>query len=131
MFLGKRSDLTLERNRLVAVFLRKLEYFDGVLFLTTNLVGHLDEAILNRIHLALTYESLDRNARRTILAQFLKMTGTDRDQPNLSAEEVERLAQIQLNGRQVSVYATDKDLCLRMICSRSRIPSPSPMPWSL
>ena len=39
VFLQRRAELTLERNRLVAVFLRKLEYYDGVLFLTANLVG--------------------------------------------------------------------------------------------
>jgi hypothetical protein len=30
VFLQERSQLTLERNRLVPIFLRKLEFFDGV-----------------------------------------------------------------------------------------------------
>ncbi|KAK5080063.1 hypothetical protein LTR64_008773 [Lithohypha guttulata] len=47
VFLQRRAELTLERNRLVAVFLRKLEHFDGILILTTNLVDHFDGAILD------------------------------------------------------------------------------------
>lgn len=31
----------------MAVFLRKLEYYDGVLFLTTDLAHQFDDAILN------------------------------------------------------------------------------------
>lgn len=64
VFFQKSAELTLEQNRLVAVFLRKLECFDCILFLTTNLVYQLDDAILNRIHLVMKYEQLDRDARR-------------------------------------------------------------------
>jgi hypothetical protein len=42
------------------VFLRMLEYYNGVLFLTTNRVGVLDEAIKSRVHLHLRYNQLDR-----------------------------------------------------------------------
>ena len=94
MFLQKRSELTPERNRLVAAFLRKLEYFDGILFLTTNLVYRFDDAILNGIHLVMKYEELDRGARRTIMNQFLEMASTD-----FGDEDLGRLAEIKLNGR--------------------------------
>lgn len=104
VFLQKRSDLTLERNRLVAIFLRKLEYFDGILFLTTNLVHQFDEAILNRIHLVLKYDDLDKDARGNILVHFLKRARTDRGPPNLSDEDLERLVKVKLNGRQVSLH---------------------------
>lgn len=90
MFLQKRSELTLERNRLVAVFLRKLEYFDGILFLTTNLVYQFDEAILNRIHLVMKYEELNRDARRTIMVRFLKMASSNRGPPSLGEEDLDR-----------------------------------------
>jgi hypothetical protein len=99
MFLQKRSELTLKRNRLVAVFLRKLEYFDGILFLTTNLVYQFNDTILNRIHLVMKYEELDRGARRTIMIQLLGMASADFDD-----EDLVRLAEVKLNGRQVSLY---------------------------
>ncbi|KAG7287269.1 hypothetical protein NEMBOFW57_006776 [Staphylotrichum longicolle] len=40
------------------VFLRVLEYYSGILFLTTNRVGALDEAFKSRIHLSLYYPPL-------------------------------------------------------------------------
>jgi hypothetical protein len=42
----------------VLVFLRVLEYYDGLLFLTTNRPGALDEAFKSRIHLTLYYPPL-------------------------------------------------------------------------
>jgi hypothetical protein len=39
MFSCSNALLCLERNRIVAIFLRKLKYFDGILFLTTNHVA--------------------------------------------------------------------------------------------
>lgn len=41
------------------VFLRVLEYYSGVLFLTTNRVGTIDEAFKSRIHVSLYYKDLD------------------------------------------------------------------------
>ena len=40
--------LDLVQNAIVAEFLRTLEYFDGLLFLTTNRMNGVDEAILAR-----------------------------------------------------------------------------------
>jgi hypothetical protein len=51
----------------MAVFLRKLEYFDGILFLITNLIYQFNDAILNKIHLVMKYEELDKGIRRTIM----------------------------------------------------------------
>lgn len=42
------------------VFLRALEYYSGILFLTTNKVGKFDEAFVSRIHQAIEYPALDR-----------------------------------------------------------------------
>ncbi|KAF2187037.1 P-loop containing nucleoside triphosphate hydrolase protein [Zopfia rhizophila CBS 207.26] len=58
IFLEQRSLEDLERNALVSVFLRALEYHEGVLILTSNRVGTFDEAFNSRIQLALHYPSL-------------------------------------------------------------------------
>ncbi|KAJ0106751.1 hypothetical protein J7T55_001275 [Diaporthe amygdali] len=58
LFLAKRDIGDLVRNSLVSVFLRVLDYYDGVLFLTTNRVGIVDEAFRSRIHLSLYYPAL-------------------------------------------------------------------------
>lgn len=42
------------------VFLRVLEYYNGILFLTTNRVGTLDEAFKSRIHMSLYYPPLEK-----------------------------------------------------------------------
>ncbi|KAI4681771.1 uncharacterized protein J4E84_007367 [Alternaria hordeiaustralica] len=60
VFISQRDKNDLQRNALVSVFLRMLEYYNGVLFLTTNRVGVLDEAIKSRVHLHLRYNQLDR-----------------------------------------------------------------------
>lgn len=55
-FLLRFCDLT--RNALI-VFLRVLEYYAGILFLTTNRIGDFDEAFASRIHMSLHYPELD------------------------------------------------------------------------
>ncbi|KAK8127897.1 hypothetical protein PG984_009005, partial [Apiospora sp. TS-2023a] len=59
VFLAKRSRDDVKRNGLVSVFLRTLEYYQGILFLTTNRVGSIDDAFRSRLHLTLYYPKLD------------------------------------------------------------------------
>ncbi|KAJ4322448.1 hypothetical protein N0V84_004804 [Fusarium piperis] len=59
VFLGERTKEDLQRNALVAVFLRVMEYYAGILFLTTNRVGDFDEAFTSRIHISLYYPELN------------------------------------------------------------------------
>ncbi|KAJ8115047.1 hypothetical protein ONZ43_g4759 [Nemania bipapillata] len=54
----ERGGDNLERNAIVGVFLRTLEYYSGILFLTTNRVGALDEAFRSRVHISLWYPYL-------------------------------------------------------------------------
>ncbi|RFU73851.1 hypothetical protein TARUN_8396 [Trichoderma arundinaceum] len=58
VFITQRDRKDLERNALVSVFLRMLEYYNGILFLTTNRPGVLDEAVKSRVHLNLHYNFL-------------------------------------------------------------------------
>jgi hypothetical protein len=50
-------DNDLEHNAIVAEFLRTLEYFNGLLFMTTNRVGDVDDAILSRCIATIQYET--------------------------------------------------------------------------
>ncbi|KAJ5701520.1 P-loop containing nucleoside triphosphate hydrolase protein [Penicillium malachiteum] len=56
----------LKRNALVSVFLRVLDYYSGILFLTTNRVGIIDEAFKSRIHISLYYPHLDEHQSKRI-----------------------------------------------------------------
>jgi hypothetical protein len=76
VFLEQRTLTDLDRNALVSVFLRVLEYYEGILILTSNRVGTFDEAFKSRIQLALHYESLNKSQRRTIWKNFLDRLGT-------------------------------------------------------
>ncbi|KAH0437315.1 AAA family ATPase [Colletotrichum camelliae] len=60
VFLAERTKEDFVRNGLVAVFLRVLEYYSGILFLTTNRVGDFDEAFTSRIHMSLYYPELSK-----------------------------------------------------------------------
>ncbi|KAI1779542.1 P-loop containing nucleoside triphosphate hydrolase protein [Hypoxylon cercidicola] len=62
---------TTERNALVSVFLRVLEYFQGILILTTNQIALFDIAIQSRIHIAIKYTELDKEQVQKIFMQFL------------------------------------------------------------
>ncbi|KAH8793755.1 hypothetical protein F5882DRAFT_516145 [Hyaloscypha sp. PMI_1271] len=53
VLLEQRSSQDIHRNALVCVFLRTLEYYQGIMFLTTNRVGQIDDAIASRIHFKL------------------------------------------------------------------------------
>ncbi|KAF7527700.1 hypothetical protein G7054_g10370 [Neopestalotiopsis clavispora] len=66
VFITQRSKEDLRRNALVSVFLRMLEYYNGVLFLTTNRPGVLDEAVKSRVHLSLRYEALTLEQTKAI-----------------------------------------------------------------
>ncbi|KAK6085114.1 AAA family ATPase [Seiridium cupressi] len=71
VFLEQRGLSDLDRNALVSVFLRVLEYFEGILVLTSNRVGTFDEAFKSRIQLALHYPNLNVPQRRKIWRTFL------------------------------------------------------------
>ncbi|KAE8321383.1 hypothetical protein BDV39DRAFT_17554 [Aspergillus sergii] len=66
VFLSQRSHSDLQRNALVSVFLRVLEYYSGIIFLTTNRVGNIDEAIKSRLHMSLYYPPLNANQTQAI-----------------------------------------------------------------
>ncbi|KAH6987874.1 P-loop containing nucleoside triphosphate hydrolase protein [Ilyonectria sp. MPI-CAGE-AT-0026] len=107
VFLEARCANDIARNRIVSIFLRTLEYYEGILFLTTNRVKNMDPAFQSRIHMSLEYPSLDAAAREAIWRGFLGRT------VNLDAKvegeaahaisdaEIKDLARLELNGRQI------------------------------
>ncbi|CAE6409337.1 unnamed protein product [Rhizoctonia solani] len=75
VFLEARSNHELQRNALVSVFLRVLEYHSGVLILTTNRIRSFDDAFLSRFSVALRYPDLDRESRKVLWSKFLLLAG--------------------------------------------------------
>ncbi|KAE8452952.1 hypothetical protein EG329_012139 [Mollisiaceae sp. DMI_Dod_QoI] len=104
VFLEERSLSDLKRNALVSVFLRVLEYYDGILILTSNRVGTFDEAFKSRIQLALYYEDLSTPQRRKIWRNFFNRL-RDLGETNINYDDIndnfDDLAKIIMNGRQI------------------------------
>lgn len=73
VFLAERRKEDVQRNALVSVFLRALEYYTGILFLTTNRVGTIDEAFRSRIHMTLYYPPLNISQTKAIWEDNLDM----------------------------------------------------------
>ncbi|KAK4075682.1 hypothetical protein Trihar35433_2242 [Trichoderma harzianum] len=73
VFLAARTKEDFVRNGLVAVFLRVMEYYAGILFLTTNRVGDFDEAFTSRIHISLYYPELDAGKTLEVFDNNLAM----------------------------------------------------------
>ncbi|KAL9018312.1 MAG: hypothetical protein Q9185_004415 [Variospora sp. 1 TL-2023] len=70
IFLERRQTRDLARNGLVSAFLRRMEYFKGLLFLTTNRVGQIDDAFISRVHVAIGYKPLSGEDRKRIWHGF-------------------------------------------------------------
>lgn len=60
IFLERRGQKEIVRNAMVGVIMRLIEYYQGVLFLTSNRVACFDEAFYSRITVALKYDPLTR-----------------------------------------------------------------------
>lgn len=100
--------------------LRALEYYVGIIFLTTNLLEDIDHAFLSRIHMHLKYPDLSTSSRLAIWKDILHQKPdffetNDSQQPTsrgegndgvlasveISDEDLHKLACWQLNGREI------------------------------
>ncbi|KAJ5790220.1 uncharacterized protein N7518_007231 [Penicillium psychrosexuale] len=103
VFLEKRTIHDIHRNALVSIFLRLLEYFQGILFLTTNRVETFDDAFQSRIHVALRYGDLTVKAKRSIWKMFIERVRAIEGVhiASFSEEDYDMLSRHTLNGRQI------------------------------
>ncbi|KAI5457607.1 hypothetical protein BGZ63DRAFT_427648 [Mariannaea sp. PMI_226] len=101
VLLCKRKSSEMERNAVVAVFLRKIEYLQGVLFLTTNRRQDFDDAFKSRIHLTVSYPDLSEAAQSAIWKRLIA-TNRDINVDDLWVDEAyEALGKLGLNGRTI------------------------------
>lgn len=121
VFMAERNPNDIRRNELVSIFLRELEYFRGIIFLTTNLYHTIDAAFRSRVSLHLLFQSLGREARETVWRKFLQrlpelkdvgLTQDEETNEDVSSKEVAldtplrdvdiyQLSLWQLNGREI------------------------------
>ena len=86
--------------------LRVLEYYDGILILTTNRVPYLDIAVLSRVHLAVQYDDLTEVQTLALWDRFLNQInypsakGHRNKIIDLVKKDMKKKTTLRLNGRQ-------------------------------
>jgi hypothetical protein len=119
VFLEARNSHEIERNALVCVMLRLLEYYSGCLFLSSNRsAGSIDAAIASRITVMLGYPPLDADGRAQVWKNLIELVPTKPDKQMAQRRKESRHASryrlpftetdfqslatgFQLNGRQI------------------------------
>ncbi|KAI8667212.1 AAA domain-containing protein [Fusarium sp. Ph1] len=103
VFLEERSFSDQKRNAIISIFLRILEYYDGILILTTNRIGSFDEAFKSRIQLALGYPTLNEEDRLKIWSNFVQMLPRTKDRVDMEDLQMNlpKLARDEINGREI------------------------------
>lgn len=94
IFLEARDEKDIIRNAMVGVFLRLLEYHQGVLFLTSNRAKNIDQAFLSRISVVLHYPDATQQKRAQIWTNLLSSAGID-------GIAIDELSDHVINGRQI------------------------------
>ncbi|KAH8588992.1 hypothetical protein B0O99DRAFT_600359 [Bisporella sp. PMI_857] len=93
VFLQKRDNTSIKRNVVASILLRHIEYFQGMLFLTTNRIDDCDPA----------FENMNFDLRRKIWSTFiqrsLKCAGAFSP---ITAGDLDDLARHKYNGRQTN-----------------------------
>jgi len=75
-FIRERNN-DMNHNAIVASFLRRLEYYSGMLFMTTNRVNDCDDAILSRCSAILKYQHPDKAQRKAIWTNLSQQFNMD------------------------------------------------------
>lgn len=123
VFLSARVSGNIKQNSLVSVFLRVLEYYSGILILTTNRVGTFDEAIKSRVHCALYYPPLDE--QNTFKIWQMNLAGLQERN-----EELEKKHQVRFEPERLrNLHDTTGNQEARTtagMAGRSRMPSRRP-----
>lgn len=73
------------------------EFYQGVLFLTTNRDEQLDLAFQNRVHITLKYDKLPFSARAAIWRNLIESNPSARPDESWTEEAYELLAEIDIN----------------------------------
>ena len=107
VYLESRINQDLRRNTLVSIFLRALEYYQGLLFLTSNRVGTFDDAFVSRIHVVIHYPDFTNEKRCQIWDIFFNKL--EREKENIKftqrtvdyAKESKEIQSLGWNGREI------------------------------
>jgi SpoVK/Ycf46/Vps4 family AAA+-type ATPase len=117
VFMAERNPNDIARNELVSIFLREIEYFRGIIFLTTNLYDTIDTAFRSRVNIHLLFNPLPPASRMVLWSKFLErlpaMKGrVESPARDLEEDDLKELAKWELNGREIkNAIKTVKSWC--------------------
>ncbi|KAG0616487.1 hypothetical protein M758_5G119300 [Ceratodon purpureus] len=94
------------RAAMTAIFLRLLEYYRGVLFLTTNRVASLDDAILSRISIFLRYHRISVAQGEAIWRNLLARA-------QILNPDLSLFSSYSLNGREIRICIRSAQVLVR------------------
>ena len=101
---GRRSEVSDARDRYanieVAYLLQRMEAFDGLAILTTNLRANLDPAFLRRLDAVIDFPEPTVSDRRELWTSCLRSAGS-----HLSPELLDELAEVPLTGGSIRAAA--------------------------
>jgi AAA+ superfamily predicted ATPase len=83
------------------VFLRILEYYDGILILTTNRIKSFDVAVQSRVHLAIRYNNLQTQELRKLFLQFINEHPDEIDDERAMKKWINEDFEHEVDGRQI------------------------------
>lgn len=111
IFMEKRSINDIQRNAMVSVFLRLLERYQGIMFLTTNRPEHFDEAFKSRITININFTELDKQSRYQVWKNLLDVAGNmsgsgygseqSVQSEQITPSDIKHLSEHKMNGRQI------------------------------
>ena len=100
---GKRSEVSDAQDRYanleVSYLLQRIERFDGLVILTTNLSSNIDNAFLRRIHVVVDFQAPDEGERRTL---WMKALPSDAPQNDV---DIDFCSQFKLSGADIRSVA--------------------------
>ncbi|RSL62875.1 hypothetical protein CEP54_005464 [Fusarium duplospermum] len=93
------GEVSLERNALIAVFLRQLEHSTGVIFLTSNRASNFDSAVKSRVHITFRYPFPSLSTRRRIWEDLIKARNVESVD---LLKSLDAIAEHAMDGREIS-----------------------------
>lgn len=101
VFAQKRNSTNIENNAMTAIFLRMIERFEGIMFMTTNMQDNLDEAFVSRATLTLQYRDLTSKVKKCIFESIIKVIESKGITINLTEKYLNKLSTCRVNGRMI------------------------------
>lgn len=109
IFLEARNSTEIQRNALVCVMLRLLEYYSGCLFLSSNRsAGSIDAAIASRITVMLGYPPLDEEGRTKVWKNLVELVPPQPIDPTTGAV-LDRIAKSRRKASKYRVAFSESD----------------------